>query len=268
MQKRNVNTQNSNEESMMSGKPAAWQMTDFCVIDRLSTSSRQQLTAVSQSRAKSSTVTPSLKPKRKHLMPSTGIHRSLNDLLSMILIWVRSFLTSVMITWRWCSFYLRHHFAMCFTDFVGYFWSSVSYPSVLWHCWFRSVKIEWWGVGVLTCLERGADCLHMVQQMPLPSRTQLSLASFKSILVLPFWYWLTQVGLEKRTLNGCSSSRSSCGVQYAKVVSWWVSWTIIMWSVVKLRDFHSGAWISFTVRLTLVIAQSPQKAKAGPLSIS
>jgi len=33
----------------------------------------------------------------------------------------------------------------------------------------QSVKIEWWGVGVVICLERGADCLHMVQLMPLPS---------------------------------------------------------------------------------------------------
>ena len=52
-------------------------------------------------------------------------------------------------------------------------------PSVLWRCWLggqelsvRPVKIEWWGVGVVTCLERGADCLHMddmVQLTPLPS---------------------------------------------------------------------------------------------------
>jgi len=33
-----------------------------------------------------------------------------------------------------------------------------------------------------------------------------SLASFKSKLVLCFWYWLTQAVLEKRPLNGCSSS--------------------------------------------------------------
>ena len=26
------------------------------------------------------------------------------------------------------------------------------------------------------------------------------------MLVLPFWYWLAQVVLEKRLLNGCSSS--------------------------------------------------------------
>ena len=34
----------------------------------------------------------------------------------------------------------------------------------------------------------------------------LSLAAVKSRLVLPFWYRLTQVVLEKRPLNGCSSS--------------------------------------------------------------
>jgi len=33
----------------------------------------------------------------------------------------------------------------------------------------------------------------------------LSLAAVKSRLVLPFWYRLTQVVLEKRPLNGCSS---------------------------------------------------------------
>ena len=46
-------------------------------------------------------------------------------------------------------------------------------PSVLWRCWLgdrkgiRPVKNEWWGVGVVVCLERGAD-LHMAQLMPLP----------------------------------------------------------------------------------------------------
>ena len=33
----------------------------------------------------------------------------------------------------------------------------------------RPVKTEWWGVGVVVCLERGADCLRMVQLMPQPS---------------------------------------------------------------------------------------------------
>jgi len=46
--------------------------------------------------------------------------------------------------------------------------------------------------------------------MPLYPRTPSSLASFTSRLVLPFWYRLTQVVVEKRPLNGCSSSSSSC----------------------------------------------------------
>jgi len=63
-------------------------------------------------------------------------------------------------------------------------------------------KTEWWGTGVVICLERGAD-LHLAQLMLCHS---LSLAPVKSTLVLPFWYRLTQVVLEKRPLNGCSSS--------------------------------------------------------------
>ena len=53
------------------------------------------------------------------------------------------------------------------------------------------------------CLERGADYLHMDQLMALHPRTLSSLASFKSRLVLPFWYWLTQAVLEIRPLNRC-----------------------------------------------------------------
>jgi len=48
-------------------------------------------------------------------------------------------------------------------------------------------KLEWWSAGVVVCLERGAD-LHMAQLM---RRHSLSLASVKSRLGLPFWYWLT-----------------------------------------------------------------------------
>ena len=58
---------------------------------------------------------------------------------------------------------------------------------------------------MVICLERGADCLHMVQLMPLLSKTPSSLASCKSRLVSPFWYQLTQVVLEKRPLNVCSA---------------------------------------------------------------
>jgi len=56
---------------------------------------------------------------------------------------------------------------------------------------------EWWGAGVVICLERGAD---------LPSWCHchwLSLTSVKSRLVLPFWYQLTRVVPDKGPLNGC-----------------------------------------------------------------
>ena len=56
------------------------------------------------------------------------------------------------------------------------------------------------------CLQQDADCLHMVHLMPLHPKTPSTLASFKSRLVLPFWYQLTQVVQEKRPLNRCSSS--------------------------------------------------------------
>ena len=57
-------------------------------------------------------------------------------------------------------------------------------------------KTERWGAGMVICLEQGAD-LHMAQ------RISLSLASVKSRLVLPFWYWLTRVVPDKGPLNGC-----------------------------------------------------------------
>jgi len=54
---------------------------------------------------------------------------------------------------------------------------------------------------VVICLQQGADCLHMVQLMPLHPKTPSSLASFKSRLVLPFWYRLTQVVMTKQTTH-------------------------------------------------------------------
>jgi len=53
------------------------------------------------------------------------------------------------------------------------------------------------GVGVVICLERGADCLQMVQLMPLHPKTPSSLASFKSRLVLPFCNGLPRLSWER-----------------------------------------------------------------------
>ena len=63
-------------------------------------------------------------------------------------------------------------------------------------------KTEWWGAGVVICLERGAD-LHMAQLLPLP----LTVSCFSKIQIgLPFWYRLTLVVLDKGLLNGCVCS--------------------------------------------------------------
>jgi len=43
---------------------------------------------------------------------------------------------------------------------------------------------EWWGAGMVICLERGAD-LHMAQLMPLPLTVSVQIG-------LPFWYRLTR----------------------------------------------------------------------------
>jgi len=56
---------------------------------------------------------------------------------------------------------------------MTYFWWGCIVPSLLWRCWLggrkgiRPVKTEWWGAGMVICLERGAD-LRMAQLMPLP----------------------------------------------------------------------------------------------------
>ena len=84
---------------------------------------------------------------------------------------------------------------------------------MLWHCWLgikqgiRPVKIERRGVGVVICLERGADCLHMFQLMPLPSTS--SHASFKSRPALLLWYQHTRVVQYKKPLNRLAAA--DCG---------------------------------------------------------
>ena len=71
-------------------------------------------------------------------------------------------------------------------------------------------KTEWWGAGVVICLEQGiwpswCHCHSM------------SLASVKSRLVLSFWYRLTQVVPEKGPLVGCM-----CGGTVKSVCLTWV----------------------------------------------
>ena len=80
-------------------------------------------------------------------------------------------------------------------DFYLYF--NIQLPSVLWCCWLSSrkgiqsvKKTEWWGAGVVICLQRGAD-LHMAQLTPLPFT--VSCFSKSTLGFIPFWYWFTWV---------------------------------------------------------------------------
>jgi len=57
------------------------------------------------------------------------------------------------------------------------------------------VKTEWWGADVVICLGRGAD-LHMDQLISL-SLTVFCSRKSRLVLVLPFWYQLTRVVLDK-----------------------------------------------------------------------
>ena len=91
-----------------------------------------------------------------------------------------------------------------------------SMPSVLWRCWLGGRKgirpVKNMSGGVLAWLSVWSE----MQTCIWPSWCQchsLSLASVKSRLVLPFWYRLTRVVLDKGPLNGC------------------VSWHLVNWTV-------------------------------------
>jgi len=58
-------------------------------------------------------------------------------------------------------------------------------------------KLEWWGTGMVICLEQDAD-LHMAQLMPLP----LTVYCFSKIQIgFTFRYWLTRLVPEKRAVK-------------------------------------------------------------------
>ena len=73
----------------------------------------------------------------------------------------------------------------------------------------QPVDIDWWGVGAHVWSEIQIVCI-LSSWCHCHSKTPSSLVSCKSRLVLPFlWYWLTQVVLERRPLNGCSGRLQS-----------------------------------------------------------
>ena len=55
---------------------------------------------------------------------------------------------------------------------------------------------------MVICLERGANCLHMVQLMPMNPKTPLSLASFKSRLLYLSGTGLPRLSWKRGRLTG------------------------------------------------------------------
>jgi len=59
-------------------------------------------------------------------------------------------------------------------------------------------KLEWWGTGMVVCLERGAD-LHIAQLMPLP----LTVSFFSKIQIGFTFLVLARPGSPRKRANGC-----------------------------------------------------------------
>jgi len=89
-----------------------------------------------------------------------------------------------------------------------YFCYDAIMPSVLWRCWLGDRKgirpVKNWVVGYWRGYLSGARCRLAYGPAAWCHCHSLSLASVKSRLVLPFWYRLTRVVLDKGPLNVCS----------------------------------------------------------------
>ena len=134
-------------------------------------------------------------------------------------------------------------------------------PSVLWRCWLggrkgiRPVKKQ--SDGVLAWLSVWSEMQTCIWPIWCHCHS-LSLAPVKSRLVLPYWYRLTQAVLEKRPLNGCSSSSSfTVYIQHplsafllpqSEVVNICHGWSIFWWKV----------FISYCIFLCVVQVQAVQ----------
>ena len=105
-------------------------------------------------------------------------------------------------------------FILCFLNYPLLFWRPIAFSALTLlvgcqekHPACKKLSDEvlvWWSVWS----EVQIVCIWSSWCYCIP-KTPSSLASFKSRLLLPFWYQLTQVVLEKRLLNRCNSSSSS-----------------------------------------------------------
>jgi len=80
------------------------------------------------------------------------------------------------------------------------FVNIASVPRCCWmeHPAYKNASMQSSEVLAWLCLKQGADCLHVVQPTLLPSQNTIMSCLIKIQNGLLFWYWLTEVVLEKR----------------------------------------------------------------------
>jgi len=149
-------------------------------------------------------------------------------------------------------------------------------PWVLWHCWLGGrkgiwpLKTEWWGTGVVICLEWGANDLQY--GLADATATPSSLAPAKSSMVYLSGAGLPRLSYNKRPLNGCSSSSSSviflvknftvC-VQFTGMNCWQtVAWLTLKHTVKLTKHIHRT-----TSSLKYVSIYWLRKRRPGPIKV-
>ena len=104
-----------------------------------------------------------------------------------------------------CDIKLFSSYNMCLQCFDAVGWAAGRHPACK--------KLEWWGAGLVICLERGAD-LHMAQLMPLP----LTVSCFNKIKIGFTFLVLAHLGSPwKGPLNGvcvCERERERVILSY------------------------------------------------------
>ena len=106
-------------------------------------------------------------------------------------------------------------------------WTKLfSMPSMIWYCWLGGrngiwpAETEWWGTGMVICLERGANDLHMVQLMP-PPFPQIDIIGAMMIVwvcVLSHWAHFTVLRFIFVYLLFCVWLHIAC---ICSIVTWW-----------------------------------------------
>ena len=140
---------------------------------------------------------------------------------------------------------------------------------MLWHCWLgvrksiRPVKIEWWGVSVVICLQRGADCMLAEcckRQLNRGSFILLYFRLFTFLICIEFVYlyfpvlfclsvsvkWLAVKTASEMAYIVSSGALNSTPTNQLQIVYIWSSWC-------QCHSRTPSSLASFKFRLVLLV---------------